>query len=352
LEILLENGLDPNLENEDMINPLKYSIITEQLDCMKVLLQNDTNLCYDELFYIIDTYFCLKIVEFVVNNSNNIDVNYQDHNGYTILHHIIDKCYEMMRENGSIDENLGLELYKIIRLLLKKGFDPNIENKDGVLILSECMTLYFIDKKYHIKIVKLLLKYNADPNKPIVDAPIVSIIETLWNIDNVDTIKSIMTLLIKYHSKLDVTNYDGETLLEILDGMLPLYSDNDDIKFKKISIIIKLLIKNGCQITKDLEHYYFILSIKQEIEIKVLKKKHERALFAQKYNLYKEIYAPNAIGYIAAKQSFNATSIKNIKYEDKRCDVVNDKKRLHSQCDNISDNTLQESKKMKISNSD
>ncbi|MEX0939957.1 MAG: ankyrin repeat domain-containing protein [Candidatus Babeliales bacterium] len=109
VEIFLKNGADPNVKNNDGNAPLHNALINGQQGIVKLLLKNGAN--------------------------PNLKNNY-----------------------GKTPLNFAKNL-ESFRILLESGADPNLPDNNLL-----CM-------RNNLKIVQLLLKYNADPNKTVYDNP-------------------------------------------------------------------------------------------------------------------------------------------------------------------------------------
>ena len=147
VKLLLENGADPNLRDNQGNN----SII---------------NACYDDVFKNSN-----EIIKMLSNYKTNI--NLQNTDGDTAL---ILSCKHIVFKE------------KNIKVLLENGADPNIQNKDGFTALMllceeldvhynmEIYNIYYFtiiksnrditfkkyNAKYHIIYMKILLEYNSD----------------------------------------------------------------------------------------------------------------------------------------------------------------------------------------------
>jgi ankyrin repeat protein len=304
LELLLKNRVDIDKEEADTNSPFAISIMLKQIECIKIFLKYNANLYYDVVIYEIGKCYSIEIIELLINAG--INVNFVDHHGYTILFHVIDIEDDYINDDDK--NNIGYKIYKISKFLLENNADPNICNNNRHYLLKRCLCLDFIDKKYYVKLIKILLKYNANINEPTIKPLIIQLI----NDCKYGITKDVVEILLENGMETNI-KYKGKNLIEIIDTKL--HDSHDEEHENNLRIMIKLLFKRNqeYEIPKNLRKYHYLLSIKQEIKIKSIKKNYEKALFAQKYKLCQEIYAPNAIGYNVAKQSFNATSMRNIK---------------------------------------
>ncbi len=131
INILLKNGADVNIKDNEDKTPLFYSTNTKIL---RILLNNGANInaCDNEgktpLFYANN----LQLIIFLLDNG--ADPNVKNSEGDAIIH------------NSSADT---------ITSLLKHGANPNIQNKSGKTVLHDFYTLE------DPKLVKVLLNYGA-----------------------------------------------------------------------------------------------------------------------------------------------------------------------------------------------
>jgi ankyrin repeat protein len=152
--------------------------------------------------------------------------------------------YEQLDNFDYILNNmLNSDMIEIIEELLINGADPNIKNmtlkdyenidifklqySDEVIKQSGNYTLINQIKKGNINMVKLLLKYKADPNKKVKLKN--SALKTAIHINSYE----ICELLIKYNANVNEIKYNGRSLL-----MISIFGKMD------MCNIIELLLKN------------------------------------------------------------------------------------------------------------
>jgi len=114
VEILLENGANPNIKDKNGYTPLHRAIIRYS----------------DKIVYLLLKY--------------KADPNIKDKHGYTPLHRAVIE-----------------QAPKLVKLLLEHGADPNIKDSHGFTPLERAFM--FEDKDMAYQIGELLLKYKADP---------------------------------------------------------------------------------------------------------------------------------------------------------------------------------------------
>lgn len=151
-ELLLEYGADINKYPKEGIPHIWYAVDSgKDIDKLKFLRKHGaliddmwedqtplmrciTKCTYENYSYILD------IITFLLENRANIDE--QDSNGDTVLHHAL----EMEDPKGSEDPNFD-EL-GIIKTLLQYGADVTIENNEGITPLNKA--LHSNKKAYHL----------------------------------------------------------------------------------------------------------------------------------------------------------------------------------------------------------
>ena len=168
-------NLDVNIKNLNGVTPLHVAALNNTEACATLLkhkadVNSITNLGYTPLQYA-SKHGCYKacwllgVLEktnfkgqttYFVNNKLN--VNWQNCNGETALHLVIDaRDGAIMKSKKKCSFNICKDRYtRIVKLLLKRGANVNIKNHSG----DSCL---HIAVRYEMEyIVKLLLHYNAD----------------------------------------------------------------------------------------------------------------------------------------------------------------------------------------------
>lgn len=159
LKMMLEKKLvvNPSYLMKIVINDNSWRI--EKLEVIRLILQHVENVPP----YLIFEAFkksCesgdIKTVKMLLEKFQDFDINVKDSKGDTILHHlartsqIVGRAPDGWQSKESIDE--------ILKLLLEKGADPNIQNNEGYSPLHIAATHNFPDR------VALLLGRGADPS--------------------------------------------------------------------------------------------------------------------------------------------------------------------------------------------
>lgn len=115
--------------------------------------------------------------------SQGADIEYKDHNGITALGHAVNNNYKsvvkILIKKGANPKNIHLPSFinvlkdpnnKILKVLIKNGFDVNARDKDGNTILISVLYLllkgacYIFNVNNDFDMTKILLKNNANPN--------------------------------------------------------------------------------------------------------------------------------------------------------------------------------------------
>lgn len=191
-ELLLRNGANVNLSNFNG-TALNISCMNNDLDITRLLLKFGANVnAYSTLsgqtpLLTAIQFNHLKIVKILIKNGANIEKK-ELYGGSTALHHA---CYNALN-------------YDLVKYLLSKGANVNSTNNEGHTPLLIC-----IHNSYNIntKLVELLLKNGADPNKISKSKHLSPLLETIRRssqhfLDSVETVQ----LLIDYGCELDSTS--------------------------------------------------------------------------------------------------------------------------------------------------
>lgn len=192
VQLLLQNGANPNIRNNKGDTPLHQSSINRTTDKCRLLLDYGANpniqnndgstilhlvvhnpLLYAEMNKALKA-SRLDFVRLLIGSGSNLDI--QDNDGQTVLHLAVCKSeIEIIRLllsskiNCNIQNNRGESaLYlatkngnnEIAELLLSHGCNPNIKNNNGETVLQLAIT------NLNEEIVHLLLKNNAHPVNP------------------------------------------------------------------------------------------------------------------------------------------------------------------------------------------
>ena len=128
------------------------------------------------------------VVDFLLKSK--IDLNIQDFEGNTALHHLADYNYEF--------HNMSAR-----KVLMEHGADPNIQNSDGNTALHLAMTHFtFTDE------VREMLEYGADPNIQNSNG------DTALHLAVRENHSRQINLLLEYGADLTIQNSDGEKALD------------------------------------------------------------------------------------------------------------------------------------------
>lgn len=206
VKLLLENGADPDLENNKLETALIISfnnILSKDsnIETLQLLLENGANIDIENNYY-------LHILLCACNYSNtdlikillekNSDVNKINKYGTTAL-----LC---LCRNLNIAHNI-----EIIEFLLKKGANPNSYIHGYTPLMTFCRTSMYDS---NIKMIKLLLEYGADINMEGTygENALSLLCENLNLYDNTNTIK----LLLDYDANVNIANFKKYNSLMIL----------------------------------------------------------------------------------------------------------------------------------------
>ena len=163
------------------------------------MYQNSTkslaNLRKQQLFEYINSGRLYKLRSIIEDEECYVDINCFDENGLTPL---MLAC--------SLDEDRAKTRDQIIRILLKKGADPNIPDHKGMTVLATAC------KEEHMEIVKLLLKkavvdidFNARDHHG--DMPLMHAVRT----GNVDLVRMLVDIMKRLTIDIDCRNNDDVT---------------------------------------------------------------------------------------------------------------------------------------------
>ncbi|WP_338967567.1 ankyrin repeat domain-containing protein [Spiroplasma endosymbiont of Lonchoptera lutea] len=176
VKLLLKNGADINHQNKFGITPLITAATYGELDIMKLLLEKGANINHQNKFGITPlitaaTYGKLDIVKLLLENGAAI--NLTDENGNTALitaaTYDYEKIVKLLLANGAINSHLvknsntpllaaGNAQIEILKLLLANGAHINLQNNNGNNALITAV------ENGHTDIVKLLLAKGFNIN--------------------------------------------------------------------------------------------------------------------------------------------------------------------------------------------
>lgn len=159
-KLALINGANPNYRDSYGSSLLMKACYVSNYEMVKILLEygadpNIINFGSNCLFHIF-----MNGIGYLNNNTKliiellskyNININFQDENGNTVLILAFNKLF-----NSSSEHNRYI--LEIIDVLLNLGLNPNIQNKQG----NNSLLLSYSFKYNFEEIIKLLLDYNAN----------------------------------------------------------------------------------------------------------------------------------------------------------------------------------------------
>lgn len=105
-----------------------------------------------------------------------------------------------------------------IRVLLKNGANPNIQNNEGVTALM--MAAKYSDTDSTLDTVKNLLEFRADPNIQDNYGNTTLIIISMFDSYNNKVKENTIKLLIDYGSKIDIVNNRNKTVFDFVSDPL------------------------------------------------------------------------------------------------------------------------------------
>lgn len=265
IEIITNEKIDVNIQDKNNIYMIQYAIIFNNIELIKILIVNNCKLDFIDsegysILYIPIKFGYNEIIDILIKNIdivgipiidiidkygntalhycilyNNIDAfikiidittteNVLNNKGYSILHYAIKKklikIVNILLNNANVDINLttsigesalhiacNYESTEIIKMLLTSNKQINIDMQDYEHHITPLMYLISL---HNIKLIKLLLSYNADIHKQNIygnTALHLAIIE-----DNIE----IVNVLIPYYTEYNLINIDGMTVLHLL----------------------------------------------------------------------------------------------------------------------------------------
>ncbi|WP_342189704.1 ankyrin repeat domain-containing protein [Spiroplasma endosymbiont of Dilophus febrilis] len=209
-ELLIDNGADVNLQDENDATPLYYAISTNNKEMVQLLINKGANIKNITKNGLTPLYYAIildnkEMVQLLIEKGAN--VNMQDENGLTPLHFAIEENNQEMVQlliNNNADVNIKItsdgatilhyailnNKKEMVKLLIKKGANVNkgvngliplyyaisTNNKEMVQLLinkganvnmqdeNDFSPLYYAINEENIEIVKLLLANDADVN--------------------------------------------------------------------------------------------------------------------------------------------------------------------------------------------
>ncbi len=243
LELLLRNGVDPNITNEHRETALMRAASNKLPEIVELLLRHgaDPNHIRDDKNRISVLYGVYPNKDYKGMTSLMFAMETLDSENQFEVYNIDFDDYDIV-SNPDYVYDADNKLYSIVQLLINSGADPNIQNKNNktpLMYAAKCSLL---------NIVKLLLNSGADPNKQYSDGSTsllyavesgnMEIVELLLksganpNIQNNTGCSPLMKALMLKHSKI------AELLLK--SGVEP------DIKDNHGKTALMYAAENGC----------------------------------------------------------------------------------------------------------
>ena len=204
VRLLIKYGADASIQDDEG-NDLKYWSSAETtrgikntkiafIDELERYSQKNSNLSEDEF-----SMFCYAIIgkttllRKLFERNPDININVQNKDGYTAL---------MFAASNDFTDNVAT-----VELLLSKGADTNLKNKNGeTLLLQATSDAYFI---YSSEIIEILLSAGANPNiseDKFGGTPLMTAAEFLYDAE-------IIMKLIQVGADVNAQDYSGNTPL-------------------------------------------------------------------------------------------------------------------------------------------
>ena len=143
VKILLKYGADPNIPNKQGITPADLFALPEELRKVMIEVQNKKSSTVsnkEKLNAELATILNQKggssagvVYEVLTLIKEGANPNIQDSYGDTFLHHVLKASLKASASDTATDHSVVKENFKkMVKILLKKGADPNIPNKAGL----------------------------------------------------------------------------------------------------------------------------------------------------------------------------------------------------------------------------
>jgi len=216
---LLQHGADPNLPRPDGKTPIMYAVETENLDCVKLLLEqypfaendSDTAILSADIIHKIDMSRTDKNILLVAaeknNNSDIVEL---------LMNAGVDLEYEDSHEMSALDIAVYYGNSLVCETLLQNGFNANKQSS----IHKE--TALFIAAQNNNNnnnadiLLQILIRYGGDPDLPNSDGDTpLMVAASKKPEDKTATDKEIVKLLIEYEADIEHKNNTGKSALDV-----------------------------------------------------------------------------------------------------------------------------------------
>ncbi|XP_014231676.1 uncharacterized protein LOC106655674 [Trichogramma pretiosum] len=174
VELLLEHGVDVNIQTISGLTCLHLAVYYQDLELVELLLEYGANFNITDLDGNIPLNYTFKNLRFkefgvtldfekilqlvMLHVENNADLTCMSKDGKTALHSLVINLsmYTSKHYDNMDFEPMMKYVHKCIKILLKNGLDVNIQDRDGRSPLNEAVSYC------NYNLVKFLIEHGAD----------------------------------------------------------------------------------------------------------------------------------------------------------------------------------------------